>query len=265
MDVGTGLALLGPSQIVAKLLGPTADYLGSGMKEWTEKSVSNVKSIISHAVKKIGTKIDETGSVPPKVLKTILADGPFCDDHVAQEYYGGVLASARTGVSRDDRGAYFLELIRRLTSYQIRAHFILYSTIKKVFNGVGTNVQTNEGRSGLGTYIPAEEFDRAMDYQGSEIESANALLGHVFFGLTKEGLIEPGFQSGPIGHLTKFYPGATEPGTILHPSALGIEFFLSANGKGDLANNQFLNSTINFGRIDGIRLPERAAALMMVD
>jgi len=36
MEVGTGLALLGSAHLVVKLLGPTADYIGSGIKTWTE-------------------------------------------------------------------------------------------------------------------------------------------------------------------------------------------------------------------------------------
>ena len=38
MDPGTGLTLLGGAlgsvKVVEKILGPTADYLGAGMRDW---------------------------------------------------------------------------------------------------------------------------------------------------------------------------------------------------------------------------------------
>jgi hypothetical protein len=41
IDPGTGLSVLGTSilskELVTRMLGPTADYLGTGMKNWTEQ------------------------------------------------------------------------------------------------------------------------------------------------------------------------------------------------------------------------------------
>ncbi len=102
MDVGTGLALFGAAKIIEKLLGPTAEYIGEGAKEWTAKRVENVKYIFSIAATKLGEKINENGTVSPKVLKGILNDGSYCDDKLVLEYFGGVLASSRSNISRDD-------------------------------------------------------------------------------------------------------------------------------------------------------------------
>src|ERR1043166_8770153 len=102
MDLGTGLTLLGASSLAAKLLGPTFDYMGEGLKVGTQKGVANVGRIFTSAAKKLGPKLEEPGGVQPKVLKGILTEGAFCDDPLAAEYFGGVLASARSGNSRDD-------------------------------------------------------------------------------------------------------------------------------------------------------------------
>ena len=128
VDPGTGLAALGIAlggkDLVVKLLGPTAEYLGNGMKGFAERRVENVGKIFSNASKKLGSKLEDTGGVPPKVLKGIVEDGSFADDFLAVDYFGGVLASSRTGISRDDRGAYFNSLISRLSTYQLRAHYM---------------------------------------------------------------------------------------------------------------------------------------------
>src|SRR3990167_4792547 len=102
MDVGTGLALFGSAKFIEKLLGPTADYLGEGIKDWAKKQKENVGNIFLNAQKKLGDKIETEGMVSPKVLKGILNEGSFCEDFLAVEYFGGVLASSRSGISRDD-------------------------------------------------------------------------------------------------------------------------------------------------------------------
>ena len=77
MEVGTGLVLLGGAGLVGKILGPTADYIGDGIKAWTQKRVHNFQNIFNKAARKLGDKIGEGGQVPPKVLKHILDDGSF--------------------------------------------------------------------------------------------------------------------------------------------------------------------------------------------
>ena len=103
MDVGTGLALLGTAKLAERLIGPTVDYIGQGINTWTEKKVNNLRTIFSKAIEKAGDKLDEDGSVPPRVLNGILNEGAFCEDLLTAEYFSGVLTSSRTSTGRDDR------------------------------------------------------------------------------------------------------------------------------------------------------------------
>ena len=119
---------------LSKILGPTADYLGGQLKEFTQKRIENVGKIFSNAEKKLGNKIDSPGQVPPKVLKTIINEGSYSDDVIAVEYFGGVLASSRTEVGRDDRGSRLSKIIDNLSVYQIRSHYLIYSTISDLFS-----------------------------------------------------------------------------------------------------------------------------------
>ncbi len=81
MDPATGLTILGSAvggaKLVEKLLGPTADYVGTGLKNWAEKRVTNASRIFEKAAEKLGSRIDEPGAVPPRVLKEILDEGPI--------------------------------------------------------------------------------------------------------------------------------------------------------------------------------------------
>ncbi len=243
VDPGTGLAILGGAigskELVLRILGPTADYLGSGLANWTDRAIKNTGRIFENAAQKLGERIDQPGSVPPKVLKGILEEAPFCDDELEAEYFGGVLASSRSQVGRDDRGAAFLGLIGRLSSYQIRAHYFFYETVRVLYEGMVVNLGVGDGRAQLMTFIPVDSYSCAMEFgQG---EPVNSLLPHIMFGLFRETLIEHDFLFGDPGLLKSRFPTADVHGILFTPSVLGAELFLWAHGRGNLEVNEILN------------------------
>lgn len=251
MDTGTGLTILGTAlggkDIIVKMLGPTADYLGEGMRDFTKKRIETMKEIFTNASKKLGTKLDmETGTVSPKVLKGIINEGSYCDDFLSIDYFGGVLASSRTGISRDDRGAYFNALVSRLSSYQLRLHYIMYHKVKELYDGDDTNVAHDNERSKLKIFIPIHTYIKAMDFVEVEMTEISNLINHSIFGLVKEDLIDDYFQFGNKEHIQKSFTEADADGMILQPSPLGIELFLWAYGKGQTKIHDYLKVTLTF-------------------
>jgi hypothetical protein len=95
---------IGGKEIVLKILGPTADYLGEQLKGWTQKRLANISNVFKNAETKIGNKINEEGIVSPKVIRGVIDDASWCEEKLQIEYFGGVLASSRTTNTRDDRG-----------------------------------------------------------------------------------------------------------------------------------------------------------------
>jgi len=130
------------------------------------------------------------------------------------------------------------------STYQIRSHFFLYNLIKLIFDGDSHNVVSNEGRLALTTYVPFESYESAMEFSAKE--DASVILNHVMFGLAKEGLIEQSFQYGSAAHLSKYHGDQVEAGIVFAPSALGVELFLWAYGRGDLNIAKFLDPDIKF-------------------
>jgi len=250
MDPATGLTVLGTAigsaKVVEKILGPTADYLGIGMRDWTERRIKNVGRVFQNAQKKLGDRLEAPGAVPPKVLKGILGEGAFCDDELAAEYFGGVLASSRSEVERDDRGATFIALVGRLSTYQIRSHFVFYSMIRMLYEGLDENVGIHHGRQRLRMFVPLLAYATAMEFGKREEEQSNSILSHVMFGLSREDLIEQNFLFGAPEHLRSLsrYAGADVPGILVSPSMLGIELYLWAHGRGDLGAREILNPVV---------------------
>lgn len=236
---------------IEKILGPTAEYLGNGLRDLAQKRIENVGRIFQKAERKLGDKIDSPGEVPPRVLKTILDEGSFCDDELASEYFGGILASSRTESGRDDRGARISKILDGLSSYQIRAHYLIYSSISNVFlkSGIPFNM---EGRPKMQIFIPFSGFFHAMDFNQEESNQLSQLLTHIFFGLASEDLIErTDWQYGTKEHIKKIFPGATESGILCQPSALGAELFLWAFGLADKSLEYILKGECQF-EVNGV-------------
>jgi hypothetical protein len=264
LDSDTGIKILGAAvagkNIVEKLLGPTAEYLGDGLKGWTERRVNNVARIFDNASNKVGDAINSPGQVHPKVLKEILESGSFAEDALAAEYFGGVLASARVGLPRDDRGAVFAKQIDRLSAYQLRAHYLFYATFKDLYTGIkGINVTVEKEIRRLMTFFPKDEFFKAMDF--TDEEPVAAILNHVISGLANEGLIGTFFAFGDGPYLKsrfKAFDFEETGGFLAVPTSLGMDLFMWASGMGNYQTHLFLHPA--FRLETEIDLPEIANA-----
>ena len=216
---------------ITKILGPTADYLGVSLKDFAKKRADNVGRIFGNAEKKLGNKINQSGQVPPKVLKTIIDEGSYSDDTVAVEYFGGVLASSRTESGRDDRGARIGKILDNMSVYQIRSHYIVYTIIRKLFDD-SEYLFNQEDRHKMKIFIPWNTYVNSMDFDKTEDEQFVSILNNTFFGLNKDDLIET-FYYGPVEHIQKKFPEAKDGGIVVSPSALGAELYLWGFGFGD--------------------------------
>lgn len=239
VGIGAIAAYLGKDGL-QKLLGPTADYLGGELQEFTKKRIENVGKIFSKAEEKLGENIDSPGHVPPKVLKTIVNEGSYCEDEVAVDYFGGILASSRTDLGRDDRGARIAKILDGMSTYQIRSHYIIYSIIKKVFAESGYRYNQDD-RYKMEIFIPMDAYVASMQFDEKEIQQFGALLSHALFGLSNDELIES-FQYGTQEHISKRFPRANTDGILVIPSAFGAELYLWGYGQGNQSLSFALNS-----------------------
>jgi hypothetical protein len=258
MDLGTGLALLGSAKILEKLLGPTADYIGSGAKDWAQRRQENVGRIFKKAAKKLGPKMDTSGSVPPRVVEGVVNGGSFCDDELGAEYFGGVLASSRSESPRDDRGAVLNALISRLSTYQLRTHYIIYSVVRKLFMGKGLTLGMRD-RPKLEIFLPFGVYASAMEFSADELVQAVAMLEHVFFGLDRESLVDS-FMYGAQDALEERYAGVSSEGILCVPTVLGAELFLRAHGHASMSASDLLDPTKSFEIDKSVAIPDGACA-----
>lgn len=238
--VGTGLAVLGSKDILNKLLGPTADYVGGEVKGLVEKCNINLDNILTKAVKKLGSKVDEPGSVSPRVLKHVFDEGRFCEDEVTAEYYGGILASARSENGRDDRAVTYLSIIKDLSTYQVRMHYLFYTLVRRLYSGTPLQIGHADDAMNMAVYIPASVYVAAMDFAPKE--NAGAILTHCVIGLVRLNLVREDWHKGNADFLKTFHAKAAEPGAILRPTLLGASLFLWASGLHGATGDELLSA-----------------------
>lgn len=243
------------SALAYKILGPTADYLGGEMKNATEKRLENFRRIMKKARNKLGDRINSEGAVSPRVLKAVINEGSFCNDELTAEYFGGVLASSKTGVSRDDRGVVLMALLSKLSTYQIRTHYIFYSLLKKHFDGAELNMGNADDRRKMRIFLPVECYIAAMDI--GKTEDPNLILEHSLYGLMKESLIYT-FAIGSEITFPDVFKNIKDFGIMFQPAGLGVELYLWAHGRGDLAMKNFINPQYQFHNEIEINIPAGA-------
>jgi hypothetical protein len=241
-----------------KLLGPSAVYLGGKTRELAQKAIENIERVFINATAKLGSDIDKEGEVPPRVLRGIVNEAAFCEDKIATEYLGGVLASSRRDSSRDDRGVVMNALISRMSSYQLRTHYLFYHATKDLYDG--TDQPMFQHPELVGIFFPVMCYYLAMGFhedvlagvgKGDEkatesaFEDIESLFSHTFFGLHKEGLLD-GFERHIVG--------TNKSGIKCYPSPLGVELFLWAYGMGSRPLGEFLNPANQFKRDDSVIL-----------
>lgn len=268
MDPGTGLTILGSAiggaKLVEKVLGPTADYVGIGLRHWTEKRVQNAGRIFEKAAEKLGDKIDEPGSVPPRVLKEVLDEGSYCDDELTAEYFGGVLASSRSGTSRDDRAASYLKLTSELSAYQIRFHYVSYAAWRMLFVGSDLRPTFGEDLDKMWLFLPSSFLSVAMDF--TDDEPAGDILMHCTSGLKRHDLIDHAHwgDSEHVNTLNKKrgWCEVSESGFCIEPTQFGIDYWLWAIGLGTVSRAKFLESNLVLPKLPNISVPSGAIKLV---
>jgi hypothetical protein len=226
-------AYVGLKDLLPKVLGPTAEYLGDGLKNLTETGVSNLVRVFSHAEELIRERNDPAESVPPRVLKGILNEGYFCDDELEAAYLGGVLASAKGPVSRDDRAMSYLSVLSSLSSYQIRTHCIIYTSLllNKEMPARQMSIHWSFQKTGLTVCLSDAEYKKAMEFASNE--DPDLIAQHSFVGLEKHGLSKGGIQIVKIGR------GNSEPFRYFYPTIFGLEVFVWGLGYGKTGAQAF--------------------------
>lgn len=239
LTVGGGASLVA-ADLYRRVLGPSIDEIGLALARWTEYRLRNVGRVVENAAGKMG---EGGGEVPVRVAMRVFEEASYADDNVIVEYLGGVLASAHTLVGRDDRGAAWATVLRSLSSYQLRAHYVIYRAIRDLY--LDGDIDDAQIRYSGGVFIPWTEFCTAMEFGVDE--EPQRLTTHALAGLFANELIfNPEFSETAEGF--EWYGGKLKfpaGGVVAVATAQGAELFMWAHGHGTRGSiEDFVSSSL---------------------
>jgi hypothetical protein len=235
-----GAAAWASKDIAGKLLGPTFEYLGAEIGNFARKCNINLTEVFLRASRKLKSKIEEPGGVSPRVVKDVIDQAAFCDEAMAAEYVAGVLASSRTEDGRDDRGVAYLAVIRQLSTFQLRMHYLVYYSIKALLEGQDLSALEFRDQPHMRIFLPMAFLRENKLFSGDEAE--HVLLTHTLNGLARHDLIAATWWGGEKDTVHAGEPHfAAEPGYFVTPTGFGVELFLWAHGLANTDVSAFLS------------------------
>lgn len=249
------------ANLIVRFLGPSVDVWAEHFRHWNEglfaKRAENVNRVLSAADRRRSLPIEQAGTIHPRVLKEILDDGSFVEDQLMAEYFGGVLASSLSGVSRDDRGASMAKLVTELSTYEVRLHFIIYRALKNAFDDSGLSVTMATDCSNMELFFTVESLATAMELSVDEL--GHGIAGYCLNGLSRHSLIGNYYGFADKSSLEAAWTPRKFPddGMIVSPTSFGASLFMWAHGLGTTNPSELTNSTLILD-YSGIDVPEPA-------
>ncbi len=221
-----------------KILGPVFGEIGADLQKLYGAGRDR---IVQSALKKIDDP-EDGARANLRVARDVFWNGSFTDEAICAEYFGGILAASRSVDGKNDSGIFYVDIIKSLSSGQLKFHYVLYRTLNKLLLSDASKKSMNPGQE---TELQSVELHIPVVGIIEQLGAEDA--GAILHGLRSKGLIGS-FQTGNHG----LESGASMPYLKMSPTSLGIQLFA-------IANNKFTNwrdySTTDFGDFDDIQLP----------
>jgi hypothetical protein len=238
-------------RLLERLLGESVDVIGS---QWAEGlRQKNLQRLLNKTEARANSA--NPGTVPPRLASQVFDAAQYADEELMAEYFSGVLASARTGNGGNDGGVSWSALISRLSSDQVRLHYLIYSTIRK--NAFDSNFKRSSELHDEKVLLPLADIIRACDFDSNHVNR----FADAVDGLMRENLISTGYSYGPLDQVQEEYPQdkvleapfdrAIRVGLTVH----GIRLFIWGLGHGQGDVDEYLNPSAEMNLVDADASP----------
>jgi len=225
--------------IIENVLGPTSKEIGQDLQTLYKKGR---ELILRKAFQKLKDPNDRK-KANLRVARDVFWNGSFTDEAICAEYFGGILAASRSDDGKNDFGIFYVDIIKSMSSGQLRMHYIIYRMLNK-------ELITNEQKKTLNPGQETELQNEKLFFPLLEIieQFKNEDMGTILHGLHAKNLIGY-FQTQRY----KLDDGKEMPYLEVEPTSLGVQLFA-------IANNMFENwrnfSAVDFGDFDEVKLPK---------
>jgi hypothetical protein len=251
-----------PLSIAAAALGRAADpaasegikvsgrllerLVGPGVDELSQQWASHLRQKnLQRLLKKSDARAQGAapGTVPPRLASQVFEAAQFADDELMAEYFSGVLSSSRDETGGNDAGVSWAALIARLSSDQIRLHYLIYSCIRPA--AIARGVERVNKLHSEKVLIALTELLVGFQLSPNVVNR----FADAIDGLMREGLIGDGYSYGPLQGVKEEYAKdmllvapfdrALRVGLSIH----GMRLFVWGLGSGQIGIGEYINPT----------------------
>lgn len=222
-----------------KLLGKTFDIVGDDL---SRLYVSGRNKIIEKAIKKIKDENDGR-TTNLRVTRDVFLSGSFTDEAICAEYFGGILASSRSDDGKEDTGVYYVDIIKSLSSNQLKLHYLIYASFNKFFVVDPSKAKLNPGQQ---TDLSVENIFLSS-VELTKIISGDDLLRDL------HAIHAKGLAGDFWAQIHPLKNGGTLPYLKVSAKPLGIQLYAVAHNR----LSEWRNFTkIDFGNFDSLNPPK---------
>ena len=129
--VTTAIAVGG--YVGTKLFGTALATMGDDINKLYAKGRDKIVEV---ATKKVENPEDGK-KVNIRAARDVLWNGAITDDEVCAEYFGGMLAAARSEDGKDDGVVHYVDTIKAMSSRQLELHYVIYKAWQTILNQSG--------------------------------------------------------------------------------------------------------------------------------
>lgn len=231
-----------------KVLGPVLGELGEDFRKLYTFGRDN---IILAAYRKIANP-DDGKHANLRVARDVFWNGAFTDEKVCAEYFGGILAASRSNDGKDDSSIQFVDVIKSLSSKQLRLHYLIYNALNKMLS-IKKDILLNVAQS-------TEIQRHAVWLSSFELQAIHCIdVGIDFNILFRQGLIFE-YKTDVIQEVLEELPNGKKvrdlPYCMIKPTTFGILLYAAAQNQ---MKNWKAFSISDFGDFDGIPSLEKVA------
>ena len=124
-----------------KLFGSALASMGDDINKLYAKGRDK---IVEMAIKKVGNP-DDGKKVNLRSARDVLWNGAIADDEVCTEYFGGMLAAARSEDGKDDAVVNYVDTIKAMSARQLELHYVIYKAWQSLLISAPTAINVGQG------------------------------------------------------------------------------------------------------------------------
>jgi hypothetical protein len=219
-------------KLIVRAFGPFADAFGKELAKFPPVATQNLLRFAEKFRRK--TKSSEREATSLRLFHQIIEEAAWSDESIVAEYLSGVLAASSKSII-SDRGVTIAALVRRLSSQELRLHYLLYGAM---LGAIGPRkhhdfrLRVNMVR--LHCEVELDELFLSLEMPQANWDERKQVLDHAVLGLAREDLIAR----------DQWWYNEDQSYLEFHPTALGAELLLWGAGSVVIDHSRFFDPAL---------------------